>query len=49
MWHAWGRVRGVYRILVVRPKGNRPLRRRRHMYLHNIKLGLKEIGIDVPN
>jgi hypothetical protein len=39
-----GRV--VYRFLVGRPEVKRPLRRPRHRWQDNIKLDLREIGID---
>jgi len=48
MWHAWER-RGVYRVLVGRPEGKRPLGRPRCSWEDNIKLDLREIGIDVAN
>jgi hypothetical protein len=38
--------RGVYRVLVGRPKSKRPLGRPRRRWEDNIKLDLKEIGID---
>jgi hypothetical protein len=38
--------RGVYRVLVRRPKGKRPLGRRKHRWEDNIKMDLREIGID---
>jgi hypothetical protein len=38
--------RGVYRVLVGRPEGKRPLGRRRRRWEDNIKLYLMEIGID---
>jgi hypothetical protein len=37
--------RGVYRILVARPKGKRPLGRPRRRWNDNIKMDLKEIRI----
>jgi len=40
---------GVYRVLVGRPKGNRPLGRRRRRWEDNIKMDLMEIGIDGAN
>jgi hypothetical protein len=46
MWYAWGRRRGVYRILVGRPEGKRPLGRPRHRWEGNIKMDLREIGIN---
>jgi hypothetical protein len=41
--------RGVYRILVGRPEGKRPLRRPRRRWEDNIKMDLREIGIDGAN
>jgi hypothetical protein len=40
-----GEGRGVYRVLVGRPEGKRPLGRPRHMWEDNIKIDLREIGI----
>jgi hypothetical protein len=44
-----GRGRGVYRVLVRRPEGKRPLGRPRHRWEDNIKIDLREIGIDGAN
>jgi hypothetical protein len=44
-----GEGRGVYRVLVGRPEGKRPLGRPRHRWEYNIKLDLREIGIDGAN
>jgi hypothetical protein len=44
-----GEGRGVYRVLVGRPKGKRPLGRARHRWEDNIKPELREIGIDGAN
>jgi hypothetical protein len=41
-----GEWRGVYRVLVGKPEGKRPLGRPRHRWEDNIKMGLREIGID---
>jgi hypothetical protein len=41
--------RGVYRVLVRRPEGKRPLGRPRRKWEDNIKLDLREIGIDGAN
>jgi transposase len=41
-----GEGRGVYRVLVGRPEGKRPLRRPRCRREDNIKMYLREIGID---
>jgi hypothetical protein len=38
--------RGVYRVLVGRPEGKRPLGRPRSRWEDNIKMDLREIGID---
>jgi hypothetical protein len=40
---------GVYRILVGRPEGKRPLGRPRRKWEDNIKLDLRERGIDGAN
>jgi hypothetical protein len=44
-----GEGRGVYRILVGRPENKRPLRRPRCRWEGNIKMDLREIGIDGAN
>jgi hypothetical protein len=44
-----GRGRSVYRIVVGRPESKRPLGRPRRRWEDNIKLGLREIGIDGVN
>jgi hypothetical protein len=44
-----GEGRGVYRVLVGRPEGKRPLRRSRRRWEGNIKMDLREIGIDKAN
>jgi hypothetical protein len=44
-----GEGRGVYRILVGRPKGKRPLGKPRRRWEANIKMDLREIGIDGAN
>jgi hypothetical protein len=44
-----GEGRGVYRVLVGRPEGKRPLGRPRRMWEDNIKMDLTEIGIDGAN
>jgi hypothetical protein len=52
MWHAWGRGgerRGVYRVLVGRPKGKRPLERPRRRSKDNIKMDLRGIEIDAAS
>jgi hypothetical protein len=44
-----GERRGVYRVLVGRPEGKRPLGRPRRRWEDNIKMGLMETGIDGAN
>jgi hypothetical protein len=44
-----GEERSVYRVLVGRPEGKRPLRRPRCRWEDNIKMDLTEIGIDGAN
>jgi hypothetical protein len=39
-----GEGRNVYRVLVGRPKGKRPLERPRHRWEHGIRMDLREIG-----
>jgi hypothetical protein len=41
--------RGVYRILVGRPEGKRPLGRPRRRWEDNIRMDLRELGIDEAN
>jgi hypothetical protein len=42
-----GEKRNVYRLLVGKPEGKRPLGRPRHRWLDNIKMDLLEIGLSV--
>jgi hypothetical protein len=44
-----GEGRGVYRVLVGRTEGKRPLGRSRRRWEDNIKMDLREIGIDGAN
>jgi hypothetical protein len=44
-----GEGRGVYRVLVGRPEGERPLGRPRRRWEDNIKMDLREIRIDGAN
>jgi hypothetical protein len=44
-----GEGRGVYRVLVGRPEGKRPLGRPRHRWEDNIKMDLREIRINGAN
>ena len=39
-----GQGRGVYRVLVGKPEGKRPLGRHRRRWEDNIKMGLQEVG-----
>jgi hypothetical protein len=38
--------RGVYRVLVGKPEGKRPLGRLRRMWENNIKMDLQEVGFE---
>ena len=40
-----GERRGVYRVLVRKPEGKRPLRKPRHRSEDNIKTNLQEVGL----
>jgi hypothetical protein len=42
MWHAWER--NVYRVLVGKPEGKRPLGRSRHKWEDGIRMDVREIG-----
>jgi hypothetical protein len=44
-----GEGRGVHRVLVGRPEGRRPLGRPRRRWVDNIKMDLRDIGIDRAN
>jgi hypothetical protein len=44
-----GKGRGVQRVLVGRPEGKRSLERPRRRWEYNIKMDLREIGIDGAN
>jgi hypothetical protein len=44
-----GEGKSVYRVLVGRPEGKRPLGRRRRRWEDNIKMDLREMGIDGAN
>jgi hypothetical protein len=55
-WTRWaghmtrvGEGRDVYRVLARRPEGKRPLGRPRCRWEDNIKMGLREVGIDGSN
>ena len=42
-----GERRGIYRVLVRKPEGKRPLGRLRHRWEDNIKMYLQEVGCGV--
>jgi hypothetical protein len=42
-----GEKRNVYRLLVRKPEGKRPLGRPRHKWIGNIKMDFLEIGVSV--
>jgi hypothetical protein len=44
-----GERRGIYRVLIGRPEGKRPLGRRRRSWENNIKMDFRETGIDGAN
>jgi len=44
-----GERRGVYRVLVGKPEGKRPLGRSRHRWEDNIKIDLQELGCGAWN
>jgi hypothetical protein len=48
MWHAWRRGE-VVTVFVGRPESKRPMGRPRRRWAVNIKLDLREIGIDGAN
>jgi hypothetical protein len=41
-----GEMRGIYRVLVEKPEGKRPLGRTRHRQEDNIKMNLQKIGFE---
>jgi len=43
MWRVWVR-RGVYRVLVGKPEGRRPMGRPRRRWVNNIRMDLQEVG-----
>jgi hypothetical protein len=45
--HRMGEKRNVYRLLVGKPEGKRPLGRPRRRWMDNIKMDLLEIGLNV--
>ena len=46
VWHVarMGEKRGVYRVLVGKPEGRRPMGRPRHRWVENIRMDLQEVG-----
>jgi hypothetical protein len=44
-----GKGKGIYRVLVGRPEGKRPLGRSRGRWDDNIKMDVRDIGIDGAN
>jgi hypothetical protein len=44
-----GEKRNVYRLLVGKPEGKRPLGRPRHRWIYNIKMDILEIGLSVAD
>jgi hypothetical protein len=44
-----GKGRGVHRVFIARPEGKRPLGKPRRKWEDNIKMDLREIGIDGEN
>ena len=44
MWRVWGEGRGVYKVLVGKAEGKRPLGRPRRKWEVNIKMDLQEVG-----
>jgi hypothetical protein len=46
MWHAWERrEKEVYKVLVGKPEGKRPLGRPRRRWEDGIRMDLREIGL----
>jgi len=43
MWNVWVR-RGVYRVLLGKPEGRRPLGRPRRKWVDNVRMDLQEVG-----
>jgi hypothetical protein len=42
-----GELRNVYRLLIGKPEGKRPLERPRCRWIHNIKMDILDIGLSV--
>jgi hypothetical protein len=45
MYCVWGEIRGVYRVLLGKPEGKRPLGRPRRRWEDNIKMHIEEVGL----
>ena len=44
MWRVSVRIGGVYRVLVGKPEGKRPLGRPRRRWVDNISMDIQEVG-----
>ena len=44
MWRVWVGEKGVYRFLVGKPEGKRPLGRPRRRWVDNVMMDLQEVG-----
>jgi hypothetical protein len=44
MWHTWGEGKKVYKALVRKPEGKRPLERLRHRWEDGVGMDLGEVG-----
>ena len=44
MWRVWVRRGGLYRVLVGKPEGKRPLWRPRRRSVDNIRMDLQDVG-----
>ena len=44
MYHVWGR--GAYRVLMGKPKERKPLGRPKRRWEDNIKMNLREVGLE---
>jgi len=44
-----GEERGVYRVLLGKPEGKSPLRRRRRRWVDNMRMDLQEVGCGYMN
>jgi len=42
-----GEERGVYRVLVGKPEGRRPLGKPRHRWVDNIRIDLQEVDVGI--